>query len=85
MALKVRKQIYIEPEQDRALKRISREIGVSEAEIIRAAIDRHAQETRIFKRDLKAWQAELEYIRKRASKGELPGERSWTREELYDR
>lgn len=35
----VRKQLYLEEAQDRALKRRARELGVSEAEIVRRALD----------------------------------------------
>jgi hypothetical protein len=37
----VRKQLYIAHEQDRALKEQAREEGLSEAEIVREALDRH--------------------------------------------
>ena len=42
MAQMVRKQVYIEPRQDAVLKRLARTRGVTEAEIIRQAIDREA-------------------------------------------
>jgi hypothetical protein len=35
----VRKQTYITPEQDRALKRLAQQQGTTEAEILRRAID----------------------------------------------
>lgn len=35
----VRKQLSVTPEQDRALKRRSREFGISEAELVRRALD----------------------------------------------
>lgn len=35
----IRKQLYIEPHQEEALKRRSRELGVSEAELVRRALD----------------------------------------------
>jgi hypothetical protein len=38
----VRKQIYLEAAQDRLLKRLAAEAGVSEAEVIRQAVARHA-------------------------------------------
>jgi len=43
MATKVRKQIYIDAEQEAALKRLAKDKGISGAEIIRQAIDRYAQ------------------------------------------
>jgi len=35
----IRKQLYIEPRQEEALKRRARELGVSEAELVRRALD----------------------------------------------
>ena len=40
MAKMIRKQVYIEPEQDERLKEWAEETGKSEAEIIRQALDR---------------------------------------------
>lgn len=37
----IRKQLYITLEQDRALKHYARQKGISEAEIVREALDRH--------------------------------------------
>ena len=37
----IRKQLYITLEQDRALKHYARQKGMSEAEIVREALDRH--------------------------------------------
>ena len=42
MAQMLRKQIYIEKRQQALLKRLAKKRGVSEAEIIRQAIDREA-------------------------------------------
>lgn len=44
MAAKVRKQIYLEPEQEARLKQLSVETGIPEAEIIREAIERRLDE-----------------------------------------
>jgi hypothetical protein len=35
----IRKQLYIEPHQEAELKRRARELGVSEAELVRRALD----------------------------------------------
>jgi hypothetical protein len=35
----VRKQVYIEPEQDRLLKRRAAELGITESDLIRRSID----------------------------------------------
>lgn len=41
VSTKIRKQIYIEPHQEHLLKAIAQQAGVSEAELIRQAIDLH--------------------------------------------
>jgi hypothetical protein len=41
----IRKQFYIFPDQDAALKRKARELGVSEAELVRRALDAVLTET----------------------------------------
>ena len=40
----IRKQVYLEPEQDRKLKRLAKCRGVKEAEVLRGAIDRLPEE-----------------------------------------
>jgi hypothetical protein len=41
----IRKQLYIDPSQDAALKRKARELGLSEAELVRRALDAVLTET----------------------------------------
>ena len=53
MAIKIRKQIYIEADQNTILKRLSEERGMPEAEIIREAITQHVQGPRARRRDLR--------------------------------
>lgn len=85
MTVKVRKQVYIEPEQEEQLKRLSAESGVSEAEIIRAAIDHHLDELRLRQRSQAAWEVELAFIRRLMDQEAVEGGRAWRREDLYDR
>ena len=42
MAHKVRKQIYLDPHHAQFLKQMARDLGVSEAAIIRQAVDQQA-------------------------------------------
>lgn len=84
-ATKVRKQVYIEREQEEMLKRWSAELGISEAEIIRQAIAGQTLRLRRRFRDVDAWRSEQEFIRALIEEGPLPGGRHWTREELYER
>jgi len=85
MATKVRKQIYIEPQQDVILKRLARERGVTEAEIIRQSIDQHTRVLRFPKRDLTAWEEERAYILHLIQQGTVAGGRAWRREDLHER
>lgn len=85
MVTKVRKQIYIDPGQEVLLKRLARETGVTEAEIIRRAIDQHTRSFRFPKRDLAAWEKERAFITHLIQQGAISGQRSWRREDLYGR
>ena len=84
MARMVRKQIYIGLHQDQSLKRQARDSGMTEAEVIRRAIDRQMDSIRLSGRDLKAWQREKTFIAKRVAKGRVHGGRRWNREEAYE-
>lgn len=83
----VRKQIYISRRQQMLLKRLAKEKGISEAEIIRQAIDREAisalPKTDQARQD--AWEKAYRFmqsLRERAEQFREPY--SWNREELYN-
>jgi hypothetical protein len=59
----VRKQLYLEAAQDRLLKRLAAEAGVSEAQVIRQAVAQHAAQTSASTRDARAWQRQRRCIR----------------------
>jgi predicted DNA-binding protein len=84
MSLMTRKQIYIEPQQAALLKRLAQRLGMSEAELIREAIDRHigggAMHT--LSPDPLAWEEALEFMRGLQAQDAERG-RTWKREELY--
>lgn len=80
----VRKQIYIEAHQDALLKRLSRQLGVSEAELIRRGIDDLEQRRPAFKPDLAAWAESEAFAEERAQMDVPQTGRQWTRDELYD-
>lgn len=86
MSTMIRKQVYIEHQQETALKQWSTETGLSEAEIIRQAIERwlkeQAQKQQYI---LAAWQTEKDFIASLMAQGVVPGGRTWKREDLYDR
>lgn len=83
MAKMIRKQVYIEAEQEELLKRRSRELGITESELIRLGIDQLAR-PRVSFFDPKSWEEALEFMKARA-KIEVPQTgRTWTRDELYE-
>ena len=85
MSQMVVKQIYIAPEQADLLKQRSKELGMSEEDLIRRCIDQLAKNSAVLPLDSRAWQEEMVYIRERARLQEALGQqRGWTREELYD-
>lgn len=85
MATMIRKQVYLDPRHDRMLKRRARQRGVTEAEIIREALDRVEVGTSRVSLDPAAGRKALAFMRSlsaRRSKG--PAGRTWTREALYE-
>jgi len=86
MAHMIRKQVYIEPRQDTILKRLARVWGVTEAEIVRRAIDREASRT--FpgdgQPDPAAWEEARTFILSLIAKGPVPSKRKWKREDVYE-
>lgn len=87
MAKMIRKQIYLRPNQDRILKDMVRETGVSEAELIRLAIDDRLVSGVAPKQNLNAWEKEREFIETLMKKpvSHVTKPRSWKREDLYER
>lgn len=85
MAHKVRKQIYLDPHHARLLKQLARDLGVSEAALIRQAVDQQAAHLVPLRRDPAVWQQERAFIERLIRKGAVPGRRSWTRDELHER
>ncbi|MFB3886636.1 MAG: CopG family transcriptional regulator [Thermodesulfobacteriota bacterium] len=85
MAEMVRKQIYIQERHERLLKRISKARGVSEAELIRQAIERETVgEKPLLTPDQEAWDKILCFAKGR--KALRPGVRPyrWNRQDAYE-
>jgi len=85
MSRMIRKQVYIEAEQEKLLKRWARELGVTEAELVRRGIDQIARPGAWLPLDPKAWEEAKSVIRERMRLRVPQTGRTWTREELYDR
>jgi hypothetical protein len=84
MAQMIRKQIYIEPLQDVNLKKQAKTRGITEAEVIRRAIDSQMSLLVPGLRDLSAWEREKAFIAQRMAGKPLPGGRKFRREEAYE-
>ena len=84
MTRMIRKQIYIESHQDGILKQKASSLGITEAEVIRRAIDRQMTSARFDMRDPQAWEREKTFIARRMNKGYTAGTRRWKREDAYE-
>ena len=84
MTQMIRKQVYIEPVQDAALKQRASMLGTTEAEVIRRAIDRQMAHLGPDVRDMSAWEKEKAFIAKRMTRKPGHGDRRFRREEAYE-
>ncbi len=85
MAEMVRKQIYIEERHERLLKRISKARGVSEAELIRRAIERETVgEKPLLAPDQAAWDKILRFARSRKALRPRTRPYRWNRLHAYE-
>lgn len=82
----VRKQIYIDARQERLLKQRSKQLGVTEAQVIRQSLDASfTTPAGEWRPDPAAWEALKRAIRRRMRMKVPQTPRRWTRDELYDR
>ena len=85
MAEMVRKQIYIEEGHERLLKRISKARGVSEAELIRRAIERETVgEKPVLTPDQAAWDKILRFTNSRKALRPSARPYRWNRLDAYE-
>ena len=80
---KVRKQIYIDQEQEDQLKQRSKESGLSQAALIREYIAEGVQRPSAVERR-KAWKEAVAFMEDRAKMRVPQTGRTWTRDELYE-
>lgn len=81
----IRKQVYIKPHQEALLKTKASKLGVTEAELIRRAIETHLKTSFEVHKNPAAWESERKFILSRMRPGKQAQKRNWRREELYDR
>ena len=85
MSRMIRKQIYIQPEQDALLKARAKTLGVTEAELVRRGIDALMSSNDMLADERqKAWDRELEFMRSRIDPQAVQRPRNWTRQEICD-
>jgi len=87
MSKMVRKQIYIHKNQEERLKKLAEASGVSEAEIIRRALENEMRLTNVYRPayDSEAWNKIIAFWEELDKRGPVePHTRDWTREELYE-
>jgi hypothetical protein len=89
----LRKQLYIEPDQNVTLREQATKYNVSEGQIVREAITAYlTMGTQSQETDLPAWEEERQFILSRrmaetidaAGGSKSTAKRTWTRNELYD-
>ena len=82
----VRKQIYIEERHERLLKRISKARGVSEAELIRQAIERETvgRKSLLLAPDQAAWDEILRFVKNRKALRRNGRPYRWNRLDAYE-
>lgn len=82
----IRKQLYITSDQEKMLKLKSKELGVTEAEIVREALGKRDYRFEYPFKSTDKWQEELAFITKRMDGRQVEQKgRTWRREDLYDR
>jgi len=86
MTQMVRKQIYIPKRQQLLLKRKAKAVGISEAELIRQAIDHNLEGggQRSFRRDPESWDKAYQFMLARQVRGSTAQPYRWKREDAYE-
>ena len=80
----VRKQFYISKSHDALLKERAKELGTTEAELVRKAIENQMGKISFSMKHLNQWQEERKFIRELIGNGPIKGGRVWKRDDIYD-
>jgi hypothetical protein len=83
-SMMIRKQVYIEPHQERLLKERARQLDVTEAELIRRSLEQGLTGMVPRRPDPAAWRDLMRFFRRRMRMKVRQEPRRWTRDELYD-
>ena len=79
----IRKQIYLDIRHQESVRRMAAARGVSEAEVIREAIDAQHGQHRSGYKDPDAWDRALKIMRSQRAPSARVVPKKWQREELY--
>ena len=82
----VRKQIYLPRRQDQLVKRLARQRGISEAEVIRQALERDEKAlTYPVRAGTAGWEEIIRFVKERQAAYAGQGKPvRWNRQELYE-
>jgi hypothetical protein len=82
----IRKQIYLPRRQNQFVKRRARQQGITEAEVIRQALDRdEKQSASLIRVDASSWEQIQRFVKERQAKYAGKGRPiRWNRQELYE-
>lgn len=83
----VRKQVYISARQEAMLKRRSSELGITEAQLVREALDAYASRGLSTRgvQDATVWHEEKAFMEDLLNRGRVAGRRRWRRDDLHER
>jgi hypothetical protein len=87
MSQMVRKQIYIQKSQEERLKKVAETRGVSEAEIIRQALEKELRSMSVYHPayDQDAWKKVVAFWEELDQRGPVgPHPANWKRDDLYE-
>lgn len=87
MARMTRKQIYIEPDQNRRLRTLARQRGKTESELIREGVERilSTPGSLDLPLDHQGWEEAVRFMEAWRRKGPVKGKRTWTRDDAHER
>jgi hypothetical protein len=80
----VRKQVYIEEDQEAFLKQRAKELGVTEAELIRRGIERLHQAPAGVPFDRESWHDVVAFLTERGDLATATTTTPWKREDAYE-
>lgn len=79
----IRKQFYVPVHQEKLLKRLAKDFGITEAELIRQGLNQLLRGSITVIPDPKVWKKERTFIARWGKKRAVKRKKTWRREDLY--